>query len=139
MIKKYRKCEGVIYVHKVQKMSETEKKIMQFVWQAEPPVTASEIQTLAGDLKEWKHTTVATFLQKLCQKNILRVVKKGNTNLYYPEMTEDEYLHFETISFLDDVHHGSLKSFMSALCNQQRALDLNEKQIAELKEMIEKL
>ena len=56
-----------------------------------------QVQQLAGDVKEWKHTTIATFLQKLYQKGLLRVVKKGNTNLYYPLVTEEEYLRFETI------------------------------------------
>lgn len=77
---------------------------MQLVCQMESPVTVSEVQALAGGLKEWTHTTVAVFLQKLCHKGVLRVVKKGNTNLYYPEITEDEYLHFEMISFFTEVH-----------------------------------
>lgn len=67
-------------MQELRKMSETEKQIMELIWQSEElPVTASEVQQLAGAMKEWKHTTVATFLQKLCQKGVLRVVKKGNT------------------------------------------------------------
>lgn len=121
-------------------MSDTEKKIMEIVWRVdEYPVTASEVQQLAGDVKEWKHTTIATFLQNLCQKGILRVVKKGNTNLYYPLITKKEYLHFETVSFLDNVHNGSLESFMSALCNKEDDLNLSEGHLAELKKMIDSL
>jgi len=123
----------------LQKISETEKKIMELVWQAEPPVTVSEIQQMAGDVKEWKHTTIATFLQNLCQKGVLRVVKKGNTNLYYPQVTKLDYVHFETMTFLQKVHHGSLKSFMSALLSKEDELLLEQTQIDELKEMLKKL
>lgn len=126
-------------MEKLQKMSETEKKIMELVWQMEPPVTVSEIQQMAGDVKAWKHTTIATFLQNLCQKGVLRVVKKGNTNLYYPQVTEMDYMHFETITFLQTVHHGSLKSFMSALLGRENELSLEQTQIDELKEMLKKL
>ena len=122
----------------LRKMSETEKQIMMLIWQAEElPVTASEVQQLAGDVKEWKHTTIATFLQKLCQKGVLRVVKKGNTNLYYPLVTEEEYLRFETMTFLQEVHMGSLKSFMSALCGQESERVWDEAELAKLQKMIE--
>lgn len=125
-------------MQEVRKMSETEKQIMMLIWQAEElPVTASEVQQLAGDVKEWKHTTIATFLQKLCQKGLLRVVKKGNTNLYYPLVTEEEYLRFETMTFLQEVHKGSLKSFMSALCGQESEQVWDEAELAELQKMIE--
>lgn len=126
-------------MEQLQKMSETEKKIMDLVWQAEPPVTVSEIQQMAGDMKAWKHTTIATFLQNLCQKGVLRVVKKGNTNLYYPQITKADYMHFETITFLQTVHQGSLKSFMSALLGGTDICSLEPAQIDELKEMLKKL
>ena len=122
----------------LRKMSETEKQIMMLIWQAEElPVTASEVQQLAGNVKEWKHTTIATFLQKLCQKGVLRVVKKGNTNLYYPLVTKEEYLRFETMTFLQEVHKGSLKSFMSALCGQESERVWDEAELAKLQKMIE--
>lgn len=125
-------------MQELRKMSETEKQIMELIWQAEElPVTASEVQQLAGEMKEWKHTTVATFLQKLCQKGVLRVVKKGNTNLYYPQISQAEYLQFETLTFLQEVHKGSLKSFMSALCGKESELILEEKELSELQKMLE--
>lgn len=125
-------------MQELRKMSETEKQIMALIWQAaEWPVTASEVQQLAGEMKEWKHTTVATFLQKLCQKGVLRVVKKGNTNLYYPQISQEEYLQFETRAFLQEVHKGSLKSFMSALCGKESELILNEEELSELQKMLE--
>lgn len=123
----------------IQKLSETEQEIMKLVWKMEPPVTASEVQQQANTIKSWKYTTVATFMQNLCQKGILRVVKKGHTNLYYPQITEDEYLQIETKAFLERVHHGSVKSFMSALCGRESNLLLDDATIMELKEMIKKL
>ena len=94
------------------------------------------------------HFETITFLQlfqhflqlvNLCQKGVLRVVKKGNTNLYYPQVTKADYVHFETITFLQTVHHGSLKSFMSALLGSNDVCSLEPAQIDELKEMLKKL
>ena len=68
---------------------------------------------------------------------MLRVVKKGNTNLYYPLVTEEEYLRFETMTFLQEVHKGSLKSFMSALCGQESERVWDEAELAKLQKMIE--
>lgn len=121
----------------IQKMSAAEKQIMKLIWIMKLPVTVSEV--LKKSESDWGYTTMATFMQRLCEKGMLRVEKKGNTNLYYPELTEQEYLSFETISFIENVHKGSLKSFMAALCKEESELDISKEKIEELRRIIEAL
>lgn len=122
----------------LRKMSPTEREIMGLIWKMEPPVIASEVLKKAED-HDWNYTTMATFMQKLCQKGLLRAVKKGNTNLYYPEVTEEGYKSFETHDFIKSVHGGSLQSFFSALCADVPESGLSRNQIQTLKEMLDKL
>lgn len=122
----------------LQKMTRAEEKVMRIIWNAEIPVTVSEVQKLvSSENSEWQHTTVATFMQKLCQKGILIAKKKGNTNLYYPEISKEEYLSFETISFVKDVHHGSITSFVAALCRDGSKLSLTKEDSEEIRKLIE--
>lgn len=120
----------------IQKMSKTEKEIMKLIWEMESPVTVSEVSKAATG-HEWSHTTVATFLYNLSQKGLLRVVKKGNTNLFYPEVSCEDYKCFETVAFLEEVHDSSLESFVVALCKGERQLNLTEEQLDRLKKLME--
>lgn len=122
----------------LRKMSPTEREIMELIWKMTPPVIASEVLKKAEN-HDWNYTTMATFMQKLCQKGLLRAVKKGNTNLYYPEVTEEGYKSFETYDFMKNVHGGSLRSFFSALCADASESGLSQNQIDTLKEMLDKL
>ncbi|MEA1962031.1 MAG: BlaI/MecI/CopY family transcriptional regulator [Bacillota bacterium] len=46
---------------------------------------------------------------------IISSSKKGKVNQYIPLISENEYKQFETYSFLNTVHKGSVKSFIAAL------------------------
>ena len=117
---------------KLQKMSESEKEVMRFVWAAGVSVSSAK---LLDDLKTinrgWKSNTVLTFLARLIEKGILTSIRHGRSNEYIPLITENEYVQFETRSFLNSVHDGSVKNFIAALYNGN---DLNEEEIQDLKE-----
>ena len=56
-----------------------------------------------------------TLLQRLIERGFLRSEKPGKERLYYPLVAQDDYLRFETDSFLGRVHGGSISSLISAL------------------------
>jgi predicted transcriptional regulator len=123
---------GVTFMSKLQKMSDAEREVMQFVWAAGRSVSSAK---LLDDLKtinrEWKPNTVLTFLARLIEKGILTSVRHGRSNEYIPLITESEYKQFETRTFLNSVHDGSVKSFITALYEGN---DLTAEEIAELKQ-----
>ena len=118
-------------MRKLQKMSEAEREIMQLVWAAGGSVSSAELlYDLKAMDKDWKPNTVLTFLARLVEKGILTCVRHGRSNEYIPLLTESEYKHFETRSFLDAVHAGSIKSFVAALYDHD---GLTSADVAELK------
>lgn len=116
---------------KIQKMSESEMEVMQAIWSLGGKATSSELQNILQ--KDWKPTTILTFLARLVEKGILIAERggKGKSNIYTALVSENEYKHFETRSFLDTVHKGSVKSFMAALYEGDK---IDQKDIEQLKD-----
>jgi len=104
-------------VNKIQRMSDAEKKIMQFIWSAGRPVTTREIIAHLPVDNTWKQNTVITFLARLMEKGILKATRISKANHYEPCITEQEYRNYETKQFINDVHKGSVFGFISALCD----------------------
>lgn len=102
---------------KLQRISDSEKQIMEYIWTAGRPVTTSEIIRHLPEEKAWKQNTVVTFLARLMEKGILKATRIGKANHYEPCVTEQEYRNFETKQFIKDVHKGSVLGFINALCD----------------------
>jgi len=102
---------------KLQRISDAEKLIMEYIWKAGRPVTTSEIMRHLPEEKAWKQNTVVTFLTRLMKKGILKATRIGKANYYEPCVTEQEYQNFETKRFINDVHKGSVLGFITALCD----------------------
>ncbi len=118
----------------LQKMSEAEMEIMELVWKMTTPCTSAEIQKELPADKNWKPTTLLTFLSRLVEKGLLTAEKQGKQNLYRPLVTREEYLASETRSFLDEMHGGSLSSFIAALSGGKK---LTEDELCELRRWLE--
>jgi BlaI family penicillinase repressor len=104
-------------MNKLQRMSDSEKQIMEFIWAAGHPVTTREIIANLPEDNNWKQSTVITFLARLMEKGILKATRISKANYYEPCITEQEYRNFETKQFIADVHKGSVLGFISALCD----------------------
>lgn len=101
----------------IQRMSDAEKLIMEFIWSAGRPVTTKEIIANLPKDKAWKQNTVITFLSRLMEKGIVKATRKSKANFYEPCITEQEYKNFETKQFIKDVHKGSTYGLITALCD----------------------
>lgn len=112
------------------KMSKSELELMRIVWGKAAPVTCGELLELLPTDKSWKTTTVLTFLSRLAEKGMLRVKKRGKANVYTAAVSESAYRGQETMTFLEDMHGGSVKSFITTLYNSE---DLTKDEIDELK------
>ncbi|SHM94442.1 Predicted transcriptional regulator [Caldanaerovirga acetigignens] len=100
---------------KLQRISDAERKIMEYIWRSGRPVTTSEIMENLPEGKIWKQNTVVTFLGRLIKKGILKATRIGKANYYEPCITEQEYRYFETKQFINEVHKGSILGFITAL------------------------
>ncbi|HBM75889.1 MAG TPA: CopY family transcriptional regulator [Clostridiaceae bacterium] len=120
---------------KIQRMSDAENQIMDFIWKAGHPVTTAEIMQNLPEGKAWKQNTVITFLARLIEKGILKATRISKANYYEPCLTEQEYRNIETKQFIEDVHKGSVLGFISALCDNG---DLTKEDIEELLRRLKK-
>lgn len=115
---------------KIQRMSDAEKQIMALIWAAGRPITTREILVNLPEDKNWKQSTVITFLARLMEKRILKATRISKANYYEPCITEQEYRNFETKLFIKDVHRGSVLGFINALFDNG---DLTVKDIESLR------
>ena len=118
----------------ISKMSESEKSIMQIIWKAGRPVTSNAIMELCKEEKQWKITTVLTFLSRLAEKGMISYEKKGKTNYYHANITAKQYARLEAKKYLDAKYNGSIRSFVATLYNGE---DMPEEDIKQLREWLD--
>ena len=76
-------------------LSEAEYEIMEYIWKQNCMLKFSDIMEFLSEKgHEWRKQTVQTFLTRLIEKGVLKAQKDGNYRLYYPAMSEEEYISF---------------------------------------------
>lgn len=95
------------------RLSEAEAYIMQLFWQ-HGAMKTDELSILVTE-KQWKPTTLLTFLSRLVAKGMLAAQKQGKANIYRPLVGRDEYRQEEGRAFLDEMYGGSAKDFIACL------------------------
>ena len=116
----------------MQKLFDSEIKVMEIIWEKEP-ICAKEISLIASEKIGWNKNTTYTVIKKLEAKGFVKREDPGFicSSVY----SKDEIQKNETQSLIERVFGGSRKAMFSALLNDER---LTENDINELKEMIEK-
>lgn len=116
----------------MQKLYDSEYKVMNIVWDNEP-ITAKNISLIAADTVGWNKNTTYTIIKKLEAKGFLKREDPGFicTSL----ISRDQIQQSETQSLIDKLFGGSKRALFSALLEDEK---LSDKEIKELREMIEK-
>lgn len=116
-----------------QTITDSEYTIMKILWESGKKMSVSDVvKRLDG--ADWTPSTVSTFLQRLLKKNVVSCEKKGNANLYFPILKQNEYDLSETENFLSKLYKGSAKNLIAALYENNK---LSKKDILDLKEMFD--
>lgn len=113
------------------KISEAEMEIMKIVWSSSEEITTNDILNCLPKDNSWKLTTVLTLASRLVKKGILKTDKRGKANYYTKVMSEEEYKGVQSRIFLEEMHSGSIKSFIATLYNGEK---VNKRDLEELKE-----
>ncbi len=113
----------------------SELEIMMAIWEADGPIVRTYLDEKMAE-KKWAAPTILKFLSRLCEKGFLRCepAADGKKNLYYPLITEEEYLEFESKSVLGKFCGRSVKSLVANLY-ENNTIDDNE--LDELQKFIE--
>ena len=116
------------------KLGDGELEVMQAVWEAREPVTASKILEEIQEKRTWCLSTLMTVLSRLIEKGYLECDRTTRTNIYFAKIDEKDYKKKESRSFLEKMHKNSISDFVSCL---YAGGDISSEEIAELKRFIE--
>ena len=116
-------------MEKIKKLPDAEFDIMKVVWDNEPPVTTTFIKDQLGKEKVWKIQTVVTLMLRLVERGFLRSEKHGKERTYFPLVSKEDYLKFETGNFMKQYHNSSLFNLINTLYDGEA---LTDKDIDEL-------
>ena len=122
-------------MEQMKKLPDAEFEIMQVVWANEPPITTSEIMKQLGNKKEWKIQSVVSFMLRLTERGFLRSEKHGKERTYFPTVSQDDYLKFETGNFMRQFHKNSFLSLVTTIYDNEA---LTDEDINGLKELLKK-
>lgn len=120
----------------IRRLPDSELEIMKIIWDAGKPVHTAYICEELKDKKDWKPTSVLTFLARLTEKGFISSRREKKLNVYSAVIEEREYLEAESKSFLDKLYGNSLTSFVSSLFNSNA---IDESDLKELRVFIDKL
>lgn len=118
---------------KLPRISEAEMEVLRVLWAGGESMTVAEVAQHLPD-RTWNYKTVGTFLVRLEEKGAVIGERAGRANRYRPALSEEEYQRRETEEFLRSVHHGSMRSLLSALCGpapDEKTLDELERWLKE--------
>ncbi len=97
------------------KLPDAEFDIMKVVWANEPPITTNIIMQQLGNEREWKAQTVISLMLRLVKRGFIRTEKNGKERTYFPLISKEDYLKFETGNFMDRFHGNSFVSLVATL------------------------
>lgn len=116
-------------------MSDSEKEIMKLIWDHGGSMTISELlDQIEQTGRDWKRTTVRTFISRLIDKGMLVSKKEGRGALYVAQMSEEDYLKTQSVQFVNQVFGGSVSTLLTSLFGQQC---LESKEVEELEKFWE--
>lgn len=122
----------------MKKLPEAEVDVMTAIWGMSEPVVATQIleQINQQSHKEWKLQSVHTLLSRLEKKGFLTSEKSGKQRYFISLISQAEYAHFETESFVKNFHKGSLLNLMNSLYDGD---ELSNEDIAELESWLKEV
>ncbi|MCL2774150.1 MAG: BlaI/MecI/CopY family transcriptional regulator [Oscillospiraceae bacterium] len=114
------------------KIFDSELKVMEIIWD-KGDLTAGEIAKILKEQVGWNRNTTYTVIKKLIEKNAVERLEPGfNCRAL---ITKEEVRQYEADELIGKLFGGSADVFLSAFLNGK---NLSEKEIARLKQIIEK-
>ena len=128
-------CGGADFVGKMRKLPDAEFDIMKVVWAGEAPITANVIMHMHGNNVGWKVQTAISLLLRLVERGFLRTEKVGKERVYFPMISKEDYLKFETGKFMEQFYDNSILNFINTMYDGKA---LNDEDINELLQWVKK-
>jgi predicted transcriptional regulator len=118
----------------IKPLTQAEENIMQIIWRLNRATVKEIIDEIP--LPKPAYNTVSTVVRVLEKKKIIGHVSEGNSHIYYPLISEADYMHYSVDKVLRNYFKNSYKNLVSFLVEKQ---DMSSKDIAELEALIKTL
>lgn len=116
-------------------ITDAEMVVLQQLW-AEAPLSAQEIIERLARHGTVHPKTIKTLINRLLNKGALKYKEESRKYLYMPVLKKADFYRIKTESFLNKFFDGELSPLLSFFSSQKK---LSEKQIEELKQLVDKL
>jgi len=107
----------------IKKLPDAEFDIMKVVWANDPPITTNIIMEQLGNEREWKAQTVISLMLRLVERGFLRTEKNSKERTYFPMVSKEDYLKFETGNFIKQFHDNSFLNLVNTLYDDKALSD----------------
>ncbi|MBD8499567.1 BlaI/MecI/CopY family transcriptional regulator [Paenibacillus arenosi] len=117
-------------------ITDAELEVMRILW-TNPDRLSSEIVKIMADRMDWSPNTTRTLLNRLVQKQAVGVKLDNSAKrfqLFYPLVSEQEYLRSETKSFVKKLYGGSWRPMLAHFLEDEK---LNTQEIEALKALFD--
>lgn len=118
------------------RISDAELHVMDVLWAAAGPLTATEIADRIEPERGWSLATVKTMLSRLAAKGALSHREEGRRYLYSPAIERDSYVGSESRRFVDRMFGGRLSPLVARLAEED---SLDEDDIAAIEAILKEL
>ena len=117
----------------IRRLPDSELEVMQALWDCEVPAQRKDIEAVLYKKHPMAVTTLLTLLNRLSEKNFIRIDRVGRGSVYTPLIERSEYLSSQSKRFYHKLCGGSMAAFASALCDS----GISREEIEELRRLLE--
>lgn len=118
------------------RLSEAELEVMQALWAADAPVSATEIADAIANDRQWSLATVKSLLSRLLAKQAIEPARDGRRFLYVPRIARDAYVGAESRRFISRLFDGRLSPLIAQLAGDE---GLDDADVAEIEALLARL
>lgn len=118
----------------MEELTKAEERIMQIIWKLQKAFVKDIIEEMDDENKP-PYNTISSIVRLLEKKGYLNYKAYGKTYEYYPAITKEAYTKTSFSKLFSGYFDNSPLSLLSFMVKEQ---SLNEKDIAELKALINK-
>ena len=118
------------------RLSDAEWDVMEVLWSAGQPLTATDIAARVPETREWTLATVKSLLSRLLAKRAVEPKKDGRRFLYSPAIERESYVADESRRFVGRLFGGKLSPLFAHLAEDEA---LDEEDIVAIEAMLKEL
>ncbi len=113
-------------------LSEAEWAIMRAVWDHEP-CAAGTVQEVLAESRQWAYSTVKTMMDRMAAKDLLKITKIRNLQLFSSKITQTQAKQGELKRMLKRAFDGALTPLVQFLVEQD---EFSEDDISQLRAFV---